>query len=170
MNTLKKFLGSTILASSMVFAGCSTISLPQDVKETVVPESFSMISNNIEGSDTENRMELLFQDAELAKTENDDLIIYLSGRFYHDNPKIKTDSPFIGSAKVSLSHHGNGIVSIKNAKPMDLNLLSVHTPIKSLVNREAREVFDRAVSEMQGRYLKQQQILRLKHNLQTLFN
>lgn len=170
MDIMKKLLGSTILAASLTFAGCSTISLPQDVKETVVPESYSMISNKIEGSDSENEMTLVFENAELVQNASDDLVITFSGRFYHNNPKIKTDSPFVGMAKVGLVHHGSGIVSVKNATPMGLSLFSVHTPVKSLVDREANEIFGKAVREMEGKYLKQQQMLRIQHNLETLFN
>lgn len=170
MNKMKKLIGSAAIASSLIFTGCSTISLPQDVTETVVPESYSMISNKIEGSDTENKMTLVFEHAELLQNQDDDLVIAFSGRFYHNNPKIRTDSPFVGIAGVGLAHHGSGVVSISNAQPIDMSLLSVHTPIQSLVNREAKEIFDKAVKEMEGRYLKQQQMLKIKHNLKSLFN
>lgn len=171
MKNPKKIIGSMLLSASILFTGCSTVPLPQDLKDTVVPQSYSMVSNKIEGSDIENKMTLIFEHADLIQNEsNKNLIISFGGRFQHNNPKIKTDTPFIATAAVSLIHHGNGILTIKEPTPLEMNLLSVHTPIKSLVYREAQDIFENAVLEMDGKYLKQQQLLRIKHNLETLFN
>lgn len=171
MKTSKKIIGSVLLSASILFAGCSTVPLPQSVKESVVPQSYSMVSNKIEGSDIENKMTLVFEHADLVQNEDDKkIVIRFGGRFQHNNPKIKTDTPFIAFAGVKLLHHGNGIMTIKDPAPLEINLLSVHTPIKSLVYKEAQEIFESAVLEMDGRYLKQQQLLRIQYNLKTLFN
>lgn len=170
MNIFNKFLGTTILASSMILSGCSAISLPQDVTEAAVPEPYSMISNKMDGRDSENKMTLVFHKAEMRKNDDGGVVVILSGRFHHSNPKIKTDSPFIGVAGVSLASHGNGIVSISRAEPLELSLLSVHAPVKSLVNREANDIFKKAVKDMEGRYLDEQKMLKLSQNLQSLFN
>lgn len=162
---------SFILATSIIATGCSTVPLPQDVTNTVAPEYYSMISNNIEGRDSENKMALKFEYAELDSSEvNDEMIITFGGRFYHSNPKIKTDSPFIGIATVDLIHHGDGIISIKNANAAKIELLSIHSPIKSLVQKESEIIFKNAVKEIEGKYLSQQQVLRLQDNFEKLFN
>lgn len=167
----KRIAKSLILTASILVAGCSSVMLPQDLKTNVVPESYSMISNNIEGRDSENKMTLRFEHAELDKSKaTNEMVITFGGRFYHANPKIKTDSPFIGLAVVHLIHHGDGIVSIKNASPVKIELLSVHTPIKSLVQREAEVIFKNSVQELEGKYLSQQQLLRVQDNLSKLFN
>lgn len=169
----KSLLKTTVVAVglSAVLSGCNAINANQDMTRSI-PQTFDYISYKLDGTDQENQIRITVEQANTVKApDNADhpLELHFIGRFYHNNPKIKTDSPFRARAGINIIHHGKGIVSIQNPELLDLELLSVHTPIQSLVHREAKDAFRKTVQSLEGQYLPEQKLLKLNADLKALF-
>lgn len=170
----KTLCKSVMLAAgvSLILSGCNTIDANQDLTRSV-PQTFEYVSYKMDGTDQENLVKITVEQARMAKSSKGSrhpLELHFIGRFYHNNPAIRTDSPFRAKASIYLTHHGEGIVSIEDPELLDLELLSVHTPVRSLVHREAKDAFRKTVQSLNGHYLPEQKMLKLNSNLESLFS
>lgn len=168
-NTLKVALAAFSL--SAIVAGCTSINANQDVSSTI-PKSFEYTSYKMDGTDQENKMVITIETAETKKADEGaehPLELQFSGRFYHHNPRIKTDSPFVAKAGIRLLHHGDGIVTIENPELLSFKLLSVHTPVRSLVSREAKDAFSKTINGIEGQRIPEQKLLKINSYLKDLF-
>lgn len=161
----------TAVGVAALMSGCNTINTPQNLTQSL-PMTFNVQLNSIEGTDAENQVEIKLIDANMVKAPEGSKFpveLHFIGRFTHPNPRVKTDSPFEAKAGFFLKHHGDGIVSIESLEMIDLELLSVHTPVRSLIYRDSKKAFTHLLEEINGRYLPEQKMLKISSNMSALF-